>query len=97
MLNSPILRGDDLRHFLRRLTFAATPNLEDALADLPADAATARLVAVSRTMPQPTPPACVGGTWTNAALRVRGTSAAQYDAMRAAQLRSDRRDTELVR
>lgn len=85
------------RHLLRRLAFAATPHDVRLVNGLPPDVALTALLAHSRSAATPEPPACVRSTWHNSALRMPGTTDAEYDAARAAQVTAHRRDIELVR
>jgi uncharacterized protein (DUF1800 family) len=87
----------DLRHLLRRLTFASTGRDERAFRDRTPGAVVAALFAGARTAAPPATPPFVRGTWTNSALRLAGMTAAQYDVLRAGQLTSARRDIELLR
>jgi uncharacterized protein (DUF1800 family) len=87
----------DLRHLLRRLTFASTPDAERALRAADAGRIVATLFAGARKAAAPALPPAVAGAWTNSALRVAGMPAAKYDELRAAQLGAAQRGIEELR
>jgi uncharacterized protein (DUF1800 family) len=88
---------DDTRHLLRRLAFAATPDLERALRPFSRDAALALLVKNATSAAAPAPPPVVSQNWSNAALRTAAMTTAEYDALRAAQSRTSRDEIERLR
>jgi uncharacterized protein (DUF1800 family) len=87
----------DLRHLLRRLTFAATPAMEREFRDVTADRVVATLFGDARKAALPAAPDVVRGAWRNSALRVAGMTAAQYDSARAAQTIAAQQDIERLR
>jgi uncharacterized protein (DUF1800 family) len=89
--------ADDLRHLLRRLVFTATPALERTYAGKTPETVVAELVATAPTTAVPPLPDCVATPWSNTALKFPDTTSAQYDALRADQVRTQRRDNELIR
>lgn len=92
-----LVQPDDARHLLRRLTFAATPGSEKAIAGRRVDAAFDSLVSAAKNAPAPAAPAFVREVWANSALRLPGMTTKEYQAKREAQSASNQRDIELLR
>ena len=76
-----VLTDAERRHLLRRLAFAATPALEEAVRGLSADDALAVLVRAARDMPHPERPEAARGVWSNPGLRFAGVSDEDFEAM----------------
>ena len=76
-----VLTEVERRHLLRRLAFAATPALEEAVSGLSADDALSVLVHAGRDTPHPERPAAARGVWRNAGLRFAGVSDEDFEAM----------------
>lgn len=87
----------ELRHLLRRLAFAATPDLESRTASLEAGAAFALLWGDSVAEASSPQPEFLEQPWRNTALAYVGLSAAERDATRAAQRDLQERQTEQLR
>lgn len=92
-----LTQAGDIRHLLRRLAFAATPEMVQALRGLSASAAFDSLLRPAKAAPPPEPPASVRGVWTNTALRFPETTSQQYQALRRAQSEANQRDIEALR
>ena len=76
-----VLGDVERRHLLRRLAFAATPALEEAVRGLSADDALAVLVRAARDTPQPERPEAARGVWRNPGLRFASVSDEDFEAM----------------
>ena len=69
------------RHLLRRLAFAATPTLEEAVRGLSADDALSVLVRAARDTPHPERPEAARGIWRNPGLRFAGVADEDFETM----------------
>lgn len=87
----------ELRHLLRRLAFAATPELEARTSSLDATAALEVLWADGGSASSASQPEFLSRPWTNTALAYTGTPVAARDAARSAQLALHRLQTEQLR
>ena len=76
-----VLTGVERRHLLRRLAFAATPALEEAVGGLSADDALSVLARAARDTPRPERPEAARGVWRNRGLRFAGVSDADFEAL----------------
>ena len=85
------------RHLLRRLAFAATPELDLALRGLSRDDALSVLVRGARQTPYPEPPPAARGIWSNPALRLAALSDADFEAIVDRQAENARAAIENVR
>ena len=92
-----LLQPDDVRHLLRRLTFAATPDTERAIAGKRVDDAFDTLVSTTKKAAVPTPPAFATRPWKNTALRTPGMTSQEYQKLRIATAEASERDIEQLR
>src|SRR5579872_2795825 len=88
---------DDVRHFLRRLTFAATPPAERALQGRSVAEAADVLIREARAAAVPAVPESARGLWTNEAIRFRDSDGQQYWVGRTKQYEQHLRDIEGLR
>ena len=86
-----------MRHLLRRLTFAATPETERALTGKRVDDAFDTLVSTTKKAAAPTPPAFATKPWKNTALRTPGMTSQEYQTLRIATAEASQRDIEQLR
>lgn len=87
----------DIRHMLRRLTFASTAQMESSLRGMSVEDAFDSLVNGAKKAPHPAPPEFVRSIWTNSAHLFTGMSSDQYQMMFTGQDEAARRDLELLR
>jgi uncharacterized protein (DUF1800 family) len=87
----------DIRHLLRRLTFAATPPMEDAIKGKSVEEAVDFIVDEAKRAPHPAPPEVARTTWTNTALLFTDMSQEEYQRLNIRQDEMSRRDIELLR
>src|SRR5437867_4193793 len=86
-----------IRHLLRRLTFAATPQAEGAIKGKSVEDALDLLVDQAKTAPHPAPPEFVRTIWTNSALLFTDMSQEEYQKLNIRLDETSRRDIELLR
>ena len=75
------LSAAERRHLLRRLAFAATPELDRSLQGLSRDEALSALVRATRQAPYPEPPEAARGLWRNPVLRFTDLSDADFESI----------------
>ena len=75
-----VLTDGERRHLLRRLAFAATPALEEAVRGLSADDTLSVLVRAARDTPHPERPEAARGVWSNPGLRFAGVADEDFEA-----------------
>ncbi len=91
------LTAAERRHLLRRLAFAATPELERTLEGLSADEALEVLLRAARDTPYPERPEAARGIWGNPALRFEGVSDEDFETIVDRQAQDVRAAIEDVR
>jgi uncharacterized protein (DUF1800 family) len=91
------MESADVRHLLRRLAFAATPEAERTVGRMSVSAAFDSMLGAARNAAAPEPPDVARPVWTNTALRLVGMSTAQYRARYAAQVEVSLREIERLR
>ena len=91
------LAAAERRHLLRRLAFAATPALEEAVRGLSADDALTVLLHAARDTPHPERPEAARGVWRNPGLRFAGVSDEDFEALLDRQAPTVRADVDAVR
>lgn len=96
---SPRILSDisDVRHLLRRLAFAATPQAEASIKDKSLEDAFDGLVEDAKKAPHPAPPEYVRTVWTNGALLFTDMSLEEYQKRYLRQEEIATRDIELLR
>jgi uncharacterized protein (DUF1800 family) len=92
-----LVQPDDVRHLLRRLTFAATPETERAVTGKRVDDAFDTLISTTKKAPAPTPPAFATRPWKNTALRTPGMTSQEYQTRRIATAEASARDIDELR
>ena len=75
------LPAAERRHLLRRLAFAATPELDRAVQGMSADEALSVLARAARDAPYPRRPEAASPIWSNPALRFAGLSDEEFEAI----------------
>ena len=91
------LSATERRHLLRRLAFAATPELERAIQGMSADEALSVLVRAARDAPYPRRPEAANGIWSNPALRFAGVPDEELEAVLEQQAEHGRAVVDSVR
>ena len=91
------LTAAERRHLLRRLAFAATPDLERTLEGLSGDESLEVLLKAARDAPDPERPEAARGIWSNPALRFEGVSDEEFEALVDRQAQDARAAIEDVR
>lgn len=79
--NGGALAAAERRHLLRRLAFAATPALEEAVRGRSAEDALRVLVRAARDTPHPERPEAARGIWSNPGLRFAGVADEDFEAL----------------
>jgi uncharacterized protein (DUF1800 family) len=92
-----LAQPDDVRHLLRRLTFAATPDAERTITGKGVDDALRSLVSTTTKAAIPQPPPFATKPWTNTALRTPGMTSQEYQQLRIGQAAASERDVEELR
>ncbi len=86
-----MLTAAERRHLLRRLAFAAAPDLEETIRGLSADDALGVLLRAAQEVPYPDRPEVARGIWSNPSLRLAGTSDEDFEAILDQQAEHARR------